>query len=752
MTPPKANARAGRRPVARLLLALVLATLACATPAAPQATPRATSPAPGPTSVAGATPRGATAAVAPFSGEAVSAALERLPDANAFAPFNAARGGASSLDPALPRSDLLDMEKRQSLQQLSAAQQEALLANGFVVDDRPFDSFAAAYAYGAEQKLPAFITTDAILHAFRVVADVAWQRSQNNALVADLQALSHNMVLVSQRQWEEAPDDAATQAALRNLAYFSVGSSLVDASFAAPAPVAQIVADELTLIAQGGRFISPLFGVEEDYARFRPTNAYAQDERLASYYRARAWFGRPLSFSYAPVANNTLEPLAEARLAARQALLMTWGLRQSDNLTRWQRIYEPALFFEGATSAWSIAELQAASDSIYGAEPALAALAAGEMLDDFLATMQTMPPSLPFDPTIAPAFSLLPAPAPRHEAAPDAAIIRQLTYNRVGFFNGAGPLPRTAVETAIGAIRGLPRTLDIAAVLQSPLAQSEIAAARDDAYDGYAQQFAQLQQQFDSIESAQWTRSFDGGWLYTLQPLLTLAPAGGFLYAPAEAWQARQLAGWHTAWLAMRHETTLAPRPVTSITISPEVAYGYLEPQPLLYARLAALTAQIREGLGARDLLDAESAAKLQQLERLLEAAHTIARKQLAGQRLSADEALLLSQFMSRLQALITYEPAPGSAVPQTDASLARLVDVYREPSSGKLLQAATGAAWPIYVLAPREQGVILTMGAILSSYELHGEQLSPGAWRDLEERPAPPDWLQPVIVGGAAP
>ena len=742
-------AQAQLTPFSRFLLWLVLVTLSCATPGARQPTLVPTAaPATQPTAVTRSAPTPIAAATSPvstFSGEAVSGAADRLPPANPFAPFSAV--AASTLDPGLQRDDLDDMQKHESLQQLSAEQQEALLANGFVVEPQPFSTFAAVYARGGEQKLPAFVTADAILHTSRLVADVAWQRSEARHLPADLQALSHAMVAVSQQQWEQAQDDGTTRAAQRNLAFFAVGSSLLDPDFAPPALVNQIVAEELTLIAQGGRFISPLFATEEDYGRFVPRGRYAQSEAMARYFRALSWFGRPLALSYMPEGTATVNRLVEARIAARQALLMTWGLEDSDNLSRWERIFQPSLYFHGATVAWSVPQVQAVAATLYGDDPSVSDLAGDALLDDFLATMHTMPPSLPFAPEPQPAFALLPVPDATYGAAPDSAILHSLTFNRIGAYSGGMPLPQSAVQTEIGLIRGLLRTLDVAAALGSPLAEEIVASGDDSSYEGYELQLENIQLHYAAIEPASWAASFDGGWLLALRPLLAEATQTGFLYAPPEAWQARQLASWHAAWISLRHETQLIPRPVAVEPVSPEVAYGYLEPQPLLYGRMASLVGQIIDGLGSRDLLDEESASKLRQLERLLDAARTISRKELSGQRLSTDEAQLLSQFITRLAALTTYEPASGATVAQTDPGPSRLVDVYQEPSSGRLLQAASGHVWPIYILVPRQEGVTLAMGAVLSSYELHGEQLSSGAWREMENRPPPPDWMQPHIV-----
>lgn len=722
------------------LFLLLFAMLACGLPNQAPATP---APATQPAVLVSPIP-GATSTVQAFTGEAVSGAPDRLSAANPFAPFSAVP--ASSLDPGLSRDDLDDLQKLQGLELLTAAQRETLLEQGFVLEPRPFDTFAATYAYGAEQKIPAFITADVLLHTFQIVADVAWQRSEARFLRADLQAVSDAMTALSRDQWEQAQDDQTQQAALRNMAFFAVARALLNPDFTAPSPVSDIVAEELTLVEQSGRFISPVFRSQIDYNRFTARGHYAQNEALQRYFRASMWLSRAFSLAYTPSGSGATEPMLAARLAARQAILMTWGLEQSNNLSRWERIFQPSLYFYGASVAWSVPQVQAAAAVLYGEEPAVADLASDALLDDFLATMHTMPPSLPFEPTPEPAFALFPGPVDA-SATPDAAILRQLTFNRVGAYTGEPPLPRTVVQTSIGAIRGLPRTLDVPAVLGSELAQELVQQGGDADYDGYALQFAQLQQQYAALEPQSWPHSFDGAWLFALQPLLGEVGEDGFLYTPTAAWQARQLNTWHAAWTALRYETALAPRPVAAAAISPDVSYGYLEPLPILYGRLASLAGQIAEGLDTRDLLEEESAAKLQQLERLLDAAATISRKELAGERLTADEALLLRQYITRLADLATYEPAAGAAAPQTVATLPRLVDVALEPSSGQLLQAATSDAWPVYVLIPSEQGPELALGAVVISHELHGEQVAAGAWRQVETRPPPPDWLEPFVV-----
>ena len=283
---------------------LLLAALACAIPA-PLPEPRSATRPIATSSAAGLIPTQVPTSPAPaFSGDPVTGAAAQLSPLNAFAPFNAIVH--SPQEAAVNRSDLEDLLKLETLDRLSPEQREIVLAEGFVISTRSFDSFAAAYAYGSQQKLPAFITTDTILDAFQIVVDITWQRSEGQFLAADLMALSHAMVAVSQQQWEEAEDDSTAQAAQRNLAFFAVGSRLLDPQFTLPPLVSSIASDELTLIEQGGRFISPLFGGQYDYNGFTPSIHYAKDEALSRYFRALTWLSQP--FPAPPSLTRVLPP------------------------------------------------------------------------------------------------------------------------------------------------------------------------------------------------------------------------------------------------------------------------------------------------------------------------------------------------------------------------------------------------------------------------------------------------------------
>ena len=134
-----------------------------------------------------------------------------------------------------------------ALATLSRAEREHLAARGFVAVPGSQATFGELYGDLSADGLPLLFTSDAALYALDVIADVAWQRAETQ-LAGHLRALSSSLVAASQAQWEAAGDEETAEAAWHNLAFFSVAARLLDPDFAIPGVVADVVAEELTLI------------------------------------------------------------------------------------------------------------------------------------------------------------------------------------------------------------------------------------------------------------------------------------------------------------------------------------------------------------------------------------------------------------------------------------------------------------------------------------------------------------------------
>ncbi len=727
-------ATARRWPLLWACCLLLGVTLACGLQADPTPDVPAIDPRPPATTGAPATPP-------PLAGTAVAldpaAPGSGRSSVNSFAPYVLDAvdvGGAADLNRS---PELTQIANAEALERLTKAERDALSENGFLVVPTPYAEPVGVYRWAAAEGLPTFLTTDVALFNVSLLTDAAW-RNAAEALTADLQAMSEALVRASQAQWLAAAEEetgqagALAEAAWRNLAFFSVGGRLLDPDFDVPSAVAEVVAEEQTLIEEGGVYISPLFGIRQDYGVYAPDPERAPPARFQ---QAAAWYAHPFPF-------DGEEPAA-ARRAARQVLLMALALQASENWTRWERVYHPTTFFEGAAGDYDIVDATAALDAVYGAGASLDTILIQGRLDDFIATLRALPPPPGFDLRPSGEFSLLP-----RAQQPDEPLFRELLFNQVGGYRGdPDTIPFTAVDTTVGPVRGLPRGLDVAAALGSEEAFSRLEAAGDVAYEGYDLQMEMVRRHVAQLDESAWTQTLSGGSLYAVQPLLSPSqPAPTFV--EEEVWWNKQFNTWYGAWLMLR-----APFPVPSGAPATAAETGteaaYVETEPLVYARLAALVRQVREGLQGRALLDEVLEQKLQGMERLLSALRIIGEKEIEGEPLTADESLLARQAAERLTALATVAPEEVSG-PIAANPLPRIADVYVDAPGGQMLQAALGEAWPMYILVSGVEQPLLAVGAVFSTYEFKldgNETLAGDSWQEMEERPAPAAWMEALLA-----
>lgn len=729
------------RPILSLIILLTLAVLACGgLEPVPTVTPIPTRP-PTPTAE-------------PLSGTPVNVPL---PVPNQFAAYEPVPVD-ERVDAPDYEVDLAAVTNPNVLRLLNERQQAMLAKNGFVVvPEEGWQQIYEIYQATDRAGQPVFVTTDALLHTFHVLYDYALRQVEINYLVADLQALNAGMVSASLAHLEEARGGPAEEAAWRNVAFFSVAGRLLDPDFDVPDTVTNIVQDELTLIEQAqGIFTSPLFDLDEDYSQYRPRGHYTRNETFGRYFRVMMWYGR-MPFTLHHDNENVV------RLATRQALLILQALSNSNNLSRWERIYLPTTFFVGVADDLTVYDYQAVAQVVYGGLPGPVDLADQPQLDTFIATARNLPPpqilSRPVN-TEAGVDAVAESQSFRfmgQRFIPDSAVMQALVFNQVGLYTGkeTETLPFTAVSTNIGLIRGFPRGLDIAAALGSERALAILQAAGDTSYDGYDSQMATLRANFAGLDETEWTQNLYWGWLYTLQPLLVPPPAGAPVFMNNQAWQDRQLNSWFGSWAELRHDTILYAKQsfTEGVGAAPPTAepQGYVEPQPAVYARLAALARQMNNGLNAWGLLDEETGRKLDRLEALLLSLQTISEKELRGEPLTDEEYDTIRYIGYSLETLTTFSAATEEELTsEVDERMAIIADVHTDVNSGQVLEVGVGDAWPIYVVALVDGQQVITVGGVFSSYEFKqplGSRLTDEQWQAMTPKPERPGWVNSFAV-----
>jgi len=337
---------------------------------------------------------------------------------------------------------------------------------------------------------------------------------------------------------------------------------------------------------------------------------------------------------------------------------------------------------------------------------------------------------------------------------PDSYIFQQLVYDQVKQYTGQGQ-PFTLSQSPAGPIRGVPRGLDIPAALGSTRALEILTLEGDTEYEDYAEQLAKVQAEFAALPESQWTANLYWNWLYTLQALLTVEGEGYPYFMRSPAWVDKDLHTWLGSWTELRHDTILYAKQSytvigTGLPPQPETVNGYVEPQPEVYARLAALAAQMREGLSNRDMLHGEIKYKLENLEELLLALKTISVKELQGETPTNEEYALIRNIGGTLENLNTFSAeVDGQVASETDERMALVADVHTDGNSGEVLEEAVGDAFPIFVVVLVDGEQVVALGGVFSYYEFRwpmSDRLTDEAWQELQPKPARPAWVEGMM------
>lgn len=204
---------------------------------------------------------------------------------------------------------------------------------------------------------------------------------------------------------------------------------------------------------------------------------------------------------------------------------------------------------------------------------------------------------------------------------------------------------------------------------------------------------------------------------------------------------------YSASWTELKHDTILYAKQVYAEMGGGGDGIddrGYVEPNPDVYARLAALVDMTRDGLLSRGLLNVQDHESLNRMETLALSLQTISEKELAQVALTEEEYDLIRSYGGQLEHFWLEALADGgidhpSAIYENPAALA--ADVATDPS-GRVLQVATGHIYDIYAVVPVEGSLRIAKGGVYSHYEF--------AW-PLEERLTDKKW-QGILDTGAAP
>ncbi len=199
-----------------------------------------------------------------------------------------------------------------------------------------------------------------------------------------------------------------------------------------------------------------------------------------------------------------------------------------------------------------------------------------------------------------------------------------------------------------------------------------------------------------------------------------------------EAWLRKDLQTGLASWTELKHDTVLYAKQPAGLGGggAPLTSFGYVEPNPLVFARIAIVAALTYQGLAQRGLIETEFSeytgfyATLNELRTLAyQCAQLaeIARKELAGEPRTEDEYWMIYGFGQYLYGLlVTLSSDPINPDP-----VALVTDVASNPSASIVLQEAVGNVDYIYVVAPLPTGGWQLLRGGVFSYYMSGSATS---------------------------
>ena len=650
---------------------------------------------------------------------------------------------------------------------LNAAQLALLAQNGFVVVPggvAQFDEIYSQTGWDHTKGQADFITTDALLHTLYLTYQNALMFLEMDEFYGQVATFVGNGYQAAEAQFAETTGTALETPARNAAVYYAVALMLLadgenyytvgfdqTTGFAAGEPIpSQVLAQadpailalaqpmvDMARAAEGRLQVPILDDYQEDFSQYKPRGYYAGSPLLESYFRAMMWLGR-ITF----LAKSNADTLTG--IMVMRALLDAPGAYDA-----WSNMADMLTFMVGPMDDYSVADYQPLGDQAFGTGLPLAALSDPTRLADFITGVKQLP---------APRINSIPLPM-----GTQADQVAELTRGFRLFgqrFTLDGYIMQQLIYPEVGTAqmaRALPMGLDVAAALGSDIAYTLTDAAGATAYANYTDHLAALRGEVNGMDGSAWLDNLYGGWLWTLQPLLYRDPALVPPLMQTDAWKRKDIQTSLGSWTELKHATLLyVEQPMGGLGgagVNPPVtAFSYVEPNPLVFARIAIVAATLDKGLAARGYYDKPQSAvgalnsTLTSLMLLSARLAEIAREEVAGEPVSHDDLYWMQeQFRDDLW-YIRYEVELWMTNPPE--SVALVADVASNADAMTALEEGIGLVDYVYVITNSPYGYQVTRGGVYSHYEFEqpiDQRLTDDEWRGMiasGNAPPRPAWI----------
>ncbi|MGB7570061.1 MAG: DUF3160 domain-containing protein [Chitinivibrionales bacterium] len=619
----------------------------------------------------------------------------------------------------------------------------ALLAkNGFVAIPTNAQSMTAIYQSTVGNRLPVFVTTDAVLHTFYKTYDNMLKIAEYNRFYSELDSMLHCMLsgIVPLRAY--TGNDSLKLAITHAAAYLDVAHTLLTdtITFANDSAVKAMVVAETSLVYQHQGFAQSnvVPSDTEDYSQYVPRGHYTLDAKFEHYFRSMMYLGR-ISMSI-----NSRAATMQASVLTR--LLATTATGADSAKALWANIYNPTTFFVGRSDDLNFLQYAGVFDQVLGNQ-----WRTGDIgifytkLDTILTELRKLPlPLILSGLDGSPGFHMM-----GQRFVPDSYVFGQMVFSCVG--TDADP-------------RLFPSGLDMLAVLGSQRArQLQINTYHQDQFLNYTKQLDSLTTQFAAKPATQWVDNLYWNWLYTLVPLLQTCGQGYPFFMTSQAWTDKSLVSASGSWAELRHASVLyAKQSYTYATTVPCPDFicfpqGYVEPNPEVFGRLAAMVLFMKNGFDSAGISQILPITKLASLNALCLELRDIAIQELQGGNVTINQYSDIAgayKILASVEDFSQYQvPPPAYSQSSGDSTIACIIDVHTDPNTSQVLEVGVGKPMCLYVVVPIEGKLQVCRGAMFSYYEfLHSmnDRMTDVEWNTMlaSSKPAVPTWESEFSIG----
>lgn len=629
----------------------------------------------------------------------------------------------------------VNMDAIEEVYPLDQSAKEKLFQNGFVVlENKEHDYISSCYwNLFDRQNVSVFITSDALLHIFHVVHDDMLKDIELQHLYDSIELLVQNMQGKSMDTYQNVSSDLShvKEAARRNIVFFTVACKLLDDTYPVPSYAEEDVTEYVQKILNHS---VTEFYPGDDWTQYEPRGHYEGDPILEKYFRCMKWLSRHIfriEDYYYPW---------DSDIEIIQAVMVSEILRDSpDDTQLWEKIYNITTLLVGPADSITPLMIQEAVANVFGEDFTISLLEDPANIEELRTEFkkaeypesQIIPVPLLYPKQIPPKYVQFLG----EKFNPDGYVFQQVTYPYISDWTR------------------LPKGLEVMATMLGSDRADQLLEEEKDIYPELESQYDKLKEEFGNYTAEDWQKNVYCNWLYTLEPLLAQFDESYPLFMQNTAWQDEKLNTALSSWTQLRHDYILYAKP-TYVPMPIAEGYGYVEPVPEFYHRLASLCTKIDAELSGEGVLPDKYHTHLLDLSTKLDTFETYAQKILNNEPLTTGDEYGYGGEQDDIHGfglwLLEFFSEYGDGIKEEAALVA---DICTNSYTRKVLHEGVGRLNPIVIVYEEPDGTSRAgIGYVMSYYEFTTEdfnRISDSEWKEWVENdslPPRPSWADSFL------